>query len=176
MPLKWGDFDFEKKTLLIQRSIVHGREDATKTEYSRDQVPLDDALVSIILEHKKTAYETEEGWVFPNPETGRPYHQDSIQQDNIRNAGKTAGLGDGIGWKVFRHSYRAWMDKTHAPVSVQKELMRHASIQTTMNVYGKAMTDDKRKAHSKVVEMLLGKPKQTEAEKAVEEPLAATGS
>ncbi|HTS77429.1 MAG TPA: hypothetical protein VMG40_14555 [Bryobacteraceae bacterium] len=33
--------------------------------------------------------------------------------------------------------------------------MRHASIQTTMNVYGKAMTDSKRQAHSKVVEMIL---------------------
>ena len=33
--------------------------------------------------------------------------------------------------------------------------MRHASIQTTMNVYGKAMTDSKRQAHSKVVEMVL---------------------
>lgn len=33
--------------------------------------------------------------------------------------------------------------------------MRHASIQTTMNVYGKAMTDTKRQAQSKVVEMVM---------------------
>jgi hypothetical protein len=33
--------------------------------------------------------------------------------------------------------------------------MRHASIQTTMNIYGKAMTDTKRQAHRKVVEMVL---------------------
>ena len=38
--------------------------------------------------------------------------------------------------------------------------MRHASIQTTMNIYGKAMTDSKRQAHSKVVELIL-KPKKT---------------
>jgi hypothetical protein len=50
------------------------------------------------------------------------------------------------------------MDDTGAPLTLQKELMRHASIQTTMNVYGKAMTDTKRKANSKVVEMIL-KPK-----------------
>ena len=36
--------------------------------------------------------------------------------------------------------------------------MRHASIQTTMNIYGKAMTDSKRQAHSKVVEMVLKLP------------------
>ena len=44
----------------------------------------------------------------------------------------------------------------------QKELMRHASIQTTMNVYGKAMTDSKRQAHSKVVEMVLNSGKSKE--------------
>jgi hypothetical protein len=34
--------------------------------------------------------------------------------------------------------------------------MRHASIQTTMNVYGRAMTDSKRQAHSNVVQMVFG--------------------
>jgi integrase len=51
-------------------------------------------------------------------------------------------------------------DDTGAPTTVRKELMRHASIQTTMNIYGKAMTDSKRRAHSKVVELIL-KPKKT---------------
>ena len=40
--------------------------------------------------------------------------------------------------------------------------MRHASIQTTMNIYGKAMTDTKRQAHSKVVEMVLKVQKSEE--------------
>jgi integrase len=33
--------------------------------------------------------------------------------------------------------------------------MRHASIQTTMNVYGQAMTSSKREANREVVEMVL---------------------
>ena len=48
-------------------------------------------------------------------------------------------------------------------MGVQKELMRHASIQTTMNVYGKAMTDSKRQAHSKVVELILKSRKTVES-------------
>lgn len=36
--------------------------------------------------------------------------------------------------------------------------MRHASIQTTMNIYGRAMTDSKRKANSQVVGLVFGKP------------------
>ena len=44
-------------------------------------------------------------------------------------------------------------------MKVQQELMRHASIQTTMNVYGKAMPESKREANGKVVTMVL-KPLQ----------------
>jgi hypothetical protein len=42
--------------------------------------------------------------------------------------------------------------------------MRHASIQTTMDVYGKAMSDSKRQAHSKVVELILKSRKTVEFE------------
>ena|SRR5256886_9543045 len=38
---------------------------------------------------------------------------------------------------------------------VQQELMRHADIRTTMNVYGKAMDESKRAAHGKVVRLVL---------------------
>jgi hypothetical protein len=37
--------------------------------------------------------------------------------------------------------------------------MRHASTQTTMNIYGKAMTDRKGQANSKVVEIVLNSSK-----------------
>ena len=97
--------------------------------------------------------------MFANPVTGRPYHQEEIQKTHIRKAGVATGIGGDIGWHTFRHSYRSWLDETGAPLTVQKELMRHASIQTTMNIYGKAMTDSKRQAHSKVVEMVLNSGK-----------------
>ncbi len=93
--------------------------------------------------------------MFANPLTGRPYHQEQIQKKHISKAGIKAGIGSDIGWHTFRHSYRSWLDETGAPLTVQKELIRHASIQTTMNIYGRAMTDSKRQAHSKVVEIVL---------------------
>ena len=40
------------------------------------------------------------------------------------NLPKESGLGDGIGWHTFRHTYRSWLDDTGAPTTVQKELMR----------------------------------------------------
>lgn len=69
---------------------------------------------------------------------------------------KTRQTGRGNWWHTFRHTYRSWLDETGAPMKVQQELMRHASIQTTMNVYGRAMTETKRRANSQVVGLVFG--------------------
>jgi integrase len=153
--LQWRDFDFQKSTLLVQRGIVHGRVDDVKTEYSRDTVPMAPELVRELMEYRSRCYPTEEGWLFANPATGKPYHQEEIQKKHIRGAAKAAAIKSQVGWKTFRHSFRSWLDQTDAPIGVQRELMRHASIQTTMNVYGRAMTDSKRQAHSNVIQMVL---------------------
>jgi integrase len=153
--LQWKDFDFEKSTLLVQRGVVHGRVDDVKTEYSRDVVPIAPELAKELLAYREGCYPTKEGWLFANPATEKPYHQEEIQKKHIRAAAKAAGITSQVGWKTFRHSYRSWLDQTDAPIGVQRELMRHASIQTTMNVYGRAMTDSKRQAHNNVVQMVL---------------------
>ena len=173
--LRWGDFDFPALTLLVNRSIVHGRIGEVKTEYSRDSVPLDPALVEALMRHKTRSISTPEGWLFANPVTRKPYHQEEIQKRYIRKAGIATEIGSDIGWHTFRHSYRSWLDETGAPLTVQKELMRHASIQTTMNVYGKAMTDTKRQAHRRVVELVL-KPSKTEEATGQQKPVKVIGS
>ena len=57
-----------------------------------------------------------------------------------------------------------------APRIVQMELMRHASIQTTMNIYGKVMADTKRQAHR------VRKSSKTENEVGKNQPTAVVGS
>ncbi len=104
------------------------------------------------------------------PRAGR-FTRRRFKKNHIWPAGVKTKIEGDIGWHTFRHSYRSWMDDTGAPLSVQKELMRHASIQTTMNIYGKAMTETKRQAHSKVVEMVLRSSKSAE-----NVPAAAIGS
>lgn len=153
--LKWADFDFEEFTLLVQRSVVHGRVDEVKTEYSQDRVPLDENLANVLLEWKPRSWLTQDDWIFANPATGKPYHQEEILKNHIKPAAIAVGIGPEIGWHTFRHTYRSLLDETGAPMKVQQELMRHASIETTMNVYGQAMPATKRLANSRVVRMVL---------------------
>jgi len=162
--LQWGDFNFQNRTVLVQRSVVGGRVDEVKTEYSKDHVPLDPRLAEVLLNWRSiSVFPKDTDWLFANPVTGRPFHQDSLQKSQIKRAAKAAKLGEDIGWHTFRHSYRSWLDETGAPMKVQQELMRHASIQTTMNVYGRVMTETKRQANSQVVELVFGPNSQKSA-------------
>jgi len=74
----------------------------------------------------------------------------------IREQREVAAVKFGeIGLHTFRQTYRSWLDETGPPMKVQHELMRHASIQTTMNVYGRATPESKREVNGKVVAMVL---------------------
>ncbi len=77
-----------------------------------------------------------------------------MQQRRIAPSAKGAGLGAGIGWHTLRHSFQSWLGMSGTPLEVQKELMRHASIKTTMDVCGTALEQQKRAAHASVVELL----------------------
>jgi integrase len=93
--------------------------------------------------------------LFPSPyETGRPRWPWTIQRTHLRPAGIRAGLGP-IGWHTFRHSYSTLLRALRVDLKVQQELLRHADIRTTMNIYTQAMPDAMRRANSRVVEMVL---------------------
>ena len=79
-------------------------------------------------------------WVWASPWVAgtMPYYPNAVQRDYIIPAGESCALGR-VGWHTFRHTYRTWMGSNGTPLGIQKDLMRHADIKTTMNVYGSAM-------------------------------------
>ena len=154
--LKWSDFDFVAHTLRIERGSVSARVAETKTESSEDLLPLHEGLAEEMLRYRAVAPQSAEGWVFPSNITGQPYHQDSIRKRRLIPAGKAAGLTRPLGWHVFRHSYRRWLDEAGTPIGLVKELMRHAHIATTMDIYGVGtLTTAKRQAHRAVAATIL---------------------
>ena len=147
--LKWSDFDFDGGTLRIERGSVSRRVAETKTESSEDLLPLEAAVAAEMRNYREHALQSDEGWVFPSPITGGPFHQDSIRKRHLNAAGKAAGLSRPLGWHTFRHSYRRWLDEAGTPVGLIKELMRHSQISTTMNIYGVGtLTPAKRQAQN----------------------------
>jgi integrase len=138
---------------------VSGRLDDVKTEYSEAPLPLDPALAEVIFEwRRKAEFCSDSDFVFASPFTAgeKPYTPWNMQHNQLSPAAVKAGLGT-IGWHTLRHTYRAWLGDNGEPLTVQKELMRHASIQTTLNTYGGGMMDSMREAHGRVVKQAMAR-------------------
>lgn len=152
--LQWGDFNWEDLTLLVKWSVVHGRVADTKTEASQLPLPIDPRLARTLREHwKRSLHRRSEDWVFGNLE-GSPRWQESILHRQLRPATLGAGLGK-IGWHTFRHSYSTLLRSLRVDLKVQQELLRHSTIQSTMNIYTRAMPKQKRAANRLVVGRLF---------------------
>jgi integrase len=80
---------------------------------------------------------------------------DATREQVLIPAAERAGLGR-IGWHTLRHTYATVLEQMGARMKVAQELLRHADIQTTMNIYTGAMEKDKREAANRVAEALLG--------------------
>ena len=104
-------------------------------------------------------------WVFASPvNTGRQPYSYTGTRRILGNASEDAGLGH-VTTHAFRHTYRSWLDAVKTPIAVQQKMMRHASIITTMDVYGEVITDEASTASSKVAELAFrGNGAQAERE------------
>lgn len=155
--LKWCDVDFGGEVIWIRRGVVSGRVGDVKTIYREAPLPLAPEFSEILAKWRlRSAFQSEDDWLFPNPTTGgvKPINAWNLQTRYLKPAGLRAEVGC-IGWHSFRHTYRALLDATGAPLGVQQKLMRHSTIATTMNVYGDAYMKQKREANDTVVREIL---------------------
>jgi integrase len=139
LALRWEDFDFEKKTVRVQRAFTHQELKATKSVSSKATLPVQAALLEALKEARGKQVT---GWVFPSPITEGPMAAGMILQDHIKPAAKKLGFGN-VGWHALRHSFRSWIS-SKAPTTVQKDMMRHANESTTANIYGRTGTEEMR--------------------------------
>jgi integrase len=156
--LKWLDFDWQNLTVLVRRAIVDGVVGNVKTKYSQSGLPLDQALAEVLFNWKRESqFGQESDWVFASSQKAGelPLRSSSMLATQIKPAAKTAGIGGDVGWHTFRHTYSSLLRQLGVDVKVQQELLRHADIRTTMNVYTQAVSEQKRAAHSSVVRMVL---------------------
>ena len=85
---------------------------------------------------------------------GKPRWQATMLADHVKPAAVRTGIGN-VGWHMFRHMLSSMLHQAGAKMAVQKELLRHADIQTTMNIYTQAISAAKREAVHRVAELLL---------------------
>jgi integrase len=85
----------------------------------------------------------------------QPSWLNSIFRVYIKPAAKKIGLTKRIGWHTFRHTFGTILNANGENPKVIQELLRHSTLKVTMDTYVQAMSDEKRNAQSKVVEMIM---------------------
>jgi integrase len=159
--LQWQDFNWEDLTVFIRRGVVNGRSGDTKTEASQKSLPVDPRLARPLQELlKRKLHIAPQDWVFAN-NGGQPRGQQNILQRHLRPAASRAGIGK-IGWHTFRHSYSTMLRGAGADIKVQQELLRHSTIQSTLNTYTQAVSEQKRAANTMVVGILFNENASTD--------------
>ena len=103
-------------------------------------------------------------WVFASEHVfGKmPVWAISSLQKVLQPAARRAGITKRIGWHTFRHTYSSLLAETGNDVRVVQELMRHAKVSTTMEVYTHARMEKKRIAQSKAVDVLFNRTQPAE--------------
>jgi integrase len=153
---KWCDVDWLNKTLRIERGVVKQIVDKVKTSHSARTMACADEVMELLKNWRQTSpFSQSEDWMFASIyKLGRQPVGYTYVWNNLDKASERAGIGH-VSSHAFRHTHRMWLDAVGTPVGVQQKCMRHASITTTMNIYGDATTADMREAHEKVVRMVL---------------------
>ena len=155
--LKWDDIDFQKNEISVARSIVFQVVGPCKTEASQKPVPLDSHLAEALkVWRSHTKYSQPEDWVFASPSVRgkRPYWGQCLMRTIIRPAAAKIGITQHIGWHTFRHTYSSLLRANKTDIKVTQELLRHASSRVTLDTYTQAVTDQKRRAQSRVIRLL----------------------
>lgn len=161
--LKWQDVDFCHLSLSVTRSVVDDVVGKCKTETSLKPVPIDALAAEAIREWKLLSSYTEpDNWVFASDRVHgvMPPWADSLLSRILKPAAKRAKISKRVGWHTFRHTYSTLLQANANDIKVVQELMRHANVITTMNIYTQAISDKKRAAQRQVVDVLFGRAKR----------------
>jgi site-specific recombinase XerD len=116
-----------------------------------------DVAADLWLLNENTNYAAPDDWVFASPRVkGKSSRRsDVVLAKIIQPAAVRAGIKKRIGWHTFRHTFSTTLIANGENVKVVQELMRHASIRFTLDVYTQARARAKREAQQRVVEMVM---------------------
>lgn len=156
--LQWDDVDFERLVLHVRRSVVAMVEGAPKTEASQKEVPLDAQLAEALWQWKQGCHYTAPGqWVFASPRMKgkQPYWPGTLWRYYGRPAIKRAKVAKKVTYHTFRHTFGTLLNANGENSKVVQELLRHASLKVTTDVYMQAVSPQKREAQSKLVRMVM---------------------
>lgn len=161
--LLWDDFDAERGTLTVQRTIHRHKDSWTygPTKGGKSRVlEVDERLVSLLKDHRRSQLEermkapewTETGHVFTTLE-GKPIHRAVLYQ-SFKRLLRREGLPD-ITFHELRHTAATILAERGAHPDTVRQILGHADISTTLRVYTHAWPGQTRSAATALADVIL---------------------
>jgi integrase len=162
LALRWSDLLWEEGRIRISKRWAKGEDGETKTEASDGYVPLHSTLSQHLRAwHRQTPYAKTGDFVFPSLKAaGRvPISASIFVADHLRPAAKKAGVqiedGQRFGLHNLRHSLSNWLvNKAKVEPKTVQGILRHAKIQTTLDLYAQDDGDETRAAQGEYLTAL----------------------
>jgi len=163
--LKWPSVDFERKEIVVQRTLTRFKTEKVPKGHSFRTVPIPDELASIL---KRWQITQKAAWLKkgkPMPELvfagedGGYLNESRFRNTKFYPVRTQAGLAT-LRLHDLRHCYASYMLAQGTPLSDLKGYMGHHSIQITVDLYGH-MVPRKENSHANAMaQMLLSKGKK----------------
>jgi integrase len=132
--LRWQDIDEEARVLTVREAVYDTRFDTPKTEAGLRQIPLSESALGFVRVWKQRACRTEPGALVFSTRTGKVISPNNVLRREIFPACEALGLPHAT-WLTFRRTYSSWSHNKGVPGKVVAQIMGHANVDTTLNVY-----------------------------------------
>jgi integrase len=103
-------------------------------------IPAVAQLKTLLERHRGACGKPSGGFVFANA-NGKPMNLDALAGDVIQPTLETSGL-DWHGWHAFRRGLATNLHRLGVSDKVMQQILRHANVTTTMNIYVKTVSGD----------------------------------
>jgi len=134
----WENYDGSE--IRVEKSVWRSHVDEPKRPKSKGAIPVIAQLKLLLDQHWERCGRPRKGFIFSN-ELGNPMNLEALAMDVIRPAMQKQNLV-WHGWHAFRRGLATNLHRLGVSDKVIQQILRHANVSTTMNIYVKTVSVD----------------------------------
>ena len=152
--LRWSSIDEDSGVIRVTEAVYEGSFGSPKTAAGTRNVPLPPQALELLAEWKADVYGGDPSSLVFATRSGKPISPNNILRRYVFPACEELGLPRAT-WLTFRRTYSSWAHDKGVPQKVVAELLGHANVYTTMNVYTQTVEGAQRAAADRIGEKLF---------------------
>ena len=142
----WDGYD--GYAIQVKHSVWRNQIGEPKREKSKGAIPVIAQLKLFLDRHRASSGNPSQGFIFRNA-LGKPLNLDLLVREVVRPALEAEKI-PWYGWHAFRRGLATNLHRLGVSDKVIQQILRHANVTTTINIYVKLVTQDAEQAMKKL--------------------------